>query len=115
LDGTSVIDFCTICKKCAENCPSQSIPFGERIEIDNALRWKIDADTCIRYWMTAGTDCGRCLTVCPYSHPNNAYHNLVRAGIERSPAFRRAALRLDDLLYGRKPAHRPPPVWTNLH
>jgi ferredoxin len=114
LDGTSVIDFCTICKKCAQNCPSQSISFGDRIEMDDSLRWKIDADTCIRYWMTAGTDCGRCLTVCPYSHPDNIYHNLVRVGIQRSPAFRRAALRLDDLLYGRKPAHRPPPAWTDL-
>ena len=29
-DDVSVIDFCTACKKCAENCPSESISFGER-------------------------------------------------------------------------------------
>ncbi|MCJ7626629.1 MAG: 4Fe-4S dicluster domain-containing protein [Anaerolineaceae bacterium] len=113
-DGSAVIDFCTVCKKCALNCPSQSIPFGDRQEIEDALRWRINADTCIRYWMTAGTDCGRCLTVCPYSHPNNFYHNIVRQGIERSAFFRRAANAMDDMLYGKKPARRNAPKWLDL-
>lgn len=113
-DGSAVIDFCTVCKKCALNCPSQSIPFGDRQEIDGALRWRINADTCIRYWMTAGTDCGRCLTVCPYSHPDNFYHNLVRRGIERSPLFRRAANAMDDMLYGKKTTRRKAPEWLDL-
>jgi ferredoxin len=104
-DGSAVVDFCTVCKKCALNCPSQSIPLEDRQEIDGALRWRINADTCLRYWMTAGTDCGRCLTVCPYSHPDNFYHNLVRRGIERSALFRRGAYALDDMLYGKKSLH----------
>ena len=73
-----MLDFCTICKKCADNCPSHSIPAGDREPIDGGLRWAIDADSCFRYWNAIGTDCGRCMTVCPYSHPDNAAHNLVR-------------------------------------
>ena len=102
----STLDFCQICEKCALNCPSQSIPYGER-EIDNGvLRWKINPETCYHYWTVIGTDCGRCLAVCPFSHPDNWAHNLVRWAIRRSGAFRRAALFLDDFLYGRKPPAR---------
>jgi ferredoxin len=108
----STIDFCTICKKCAEACPSKSIPFDDRREIDGAWRWRINADTCFRYWSVAGTDCGRCMTVCPYAHPDSFSHNLVRWGVARSGAFRRVGLALDDLFYGKVPAPRQAPAWT---
>jgi epoxyqueuosine reductase QueG len=35
----SVIDFCSICLKCADACPSSAISSGDRSEIDGALRW----------------------------------------------------------------------------
>ncbi len=110
--GTAVIDFCTICSKCADNCPANAIPFGDRAEFDGALCWKIDPDTCYRYWCIVGTDCGVCLDVCPYSHPDNPLHNLVRKGIARSGFFRRAVKWLDDVFYGREPARRSAPPWT---
>ena len=102
----SVLDFCRICKKCALNCPSQSIPIGEREVSNGVLRWKINPETCYHYWTIVGTDCGRCLAVCPYSHPDNLLHNLVRWGIRKSGNFRRAALFLDDFFYGKKPPSR---------
>jgi ferredoxin len=92
-----------VCKKCAENCPSRSIPFGDRESVGRGLRWKIDAESCFGYWCAVGTDCGRCMTVCPYSHPDNAAHNLVRWAIQRSGVARRLLLRMDDLFYGRRP------------
>lgn len=109
----SAVDFCTICKKCAHNCPSRSIPSDDRQMEGGVLRWRIDADTCFRYWNVVGTDCGVCMSVCPYSHPDNFYHNLVRAGIRRSGVFRRAALWLDDLFYDQKPKPRPAPQWID--
>ncbi len=102
-DG-SLIDFCKICQKCADNCPSQSIPHGDREVNNGVLRWKIIPESCYHYWTIIGTDCGRCLAVCPYSHPDNWAHNIVRWGISKSGTFRRAALVLDDFLYGKKPA-----------
>ncbi len=113
-DDTSVLDFCRICQKCVETCPSQSIPAGDREEIGGALRWRIQAESCFRYWNRVGADCARCMAVCPYSHPNNAAHNLVRWAVRRSGAARRVALRMDDLFYGRKPAPRPWPGWIPL-
>ncbi len=104
-DDTSVLDFCRICVKCAENCPSGAIPIGDRAEVEGALRWRINADQCFRYWNTIGTDCGICMSVCPYSHPDNWGHNLVRWAVRGSGAARRVVLRLDDLFYGR--VHTP--------
>jgi len=110
----AIIDFCTICEKCAHACPSQSIPTGPREEIDGTLRWKLNPDTCFRYWNVTGTDCARCMAVCPFSHPDTFSHNLIRWGIARSGAFRRAALWLDDLFYGKKPVPRQAPDWVDI-
>ncbi|MCD4754062.1 MAG: 4Fe-4S dicluster domain-containing protein [Anaerolineaceae bacterium] len=108
---TSVIDFCLICKKCAEICPSQSISYEDRTMVNGALRWQINQQTCYEYWTMAGTDCGRCMAVCPYSHDDHWMHGLIRKGIQHSGAFRRIALRADDVLYGRKPEPKPAPEW----
>ena len=102
----STLDFCRICKKCAYNCPSQSISLEDRLIDNGVLRWKINPESCYQYWRVVGTDCGKCLAVCPYSHPNNWIHNLVRLGIRKSGTFRRAALFLDDFFYGKKPPSR---------
>jgi ferredoxin len=113
LDG-SVIDFCTICKKCAENCPSNSIPFGGMEEVGGALRWRINPETCFHYWNVIGTDCGICMTVCPYSHPDSLPHNILRWGIRRSGFVRRGALWMDDVFYGKKPVSKNPPDWAQV-
>jgi ferredoxin len=106
LPDASMIDFCQICGKCAENCPPKAISFDDRTEVDGALRWKIKSDLCFRYWTTIGTDCGRCMNVCPYSHPDSFYHNIVRWGNQRSRLFRHGALWMDNFLYGKQPEAR---------
>ena len=107
----AMIDFCLVCKKCAQNCPSKSIPFGPRSEEDGTLRWRINPETCFAYWNEIGTDCGICMAVCPYAHPDHPLHNAIRWGNARSGAFRRLALWLDDLFYGKHPARKPLPEW----
>lgn len=107
----SVIDFCRGCEKCAEVCPSQAIPRGDREEVEGVLRWMLDAEACFRFWNAAGTDCGLCIAVCPYSHPDTWAHNVVRQAIRRAAAARRMALWVDDALYGRAVPPRPPLDW----
>ena len=107
----SMIDFCTHCRKCAVVCPSASIPHGERENFPGGLRWKIDQEGCYTYWCQAGTDCGRCMAACPYSHPDNAFHRAVRWGISNNLLFRRLAIKMDDLFYGRKPTPLKMPGW----
>lgn len=109
----SMIEFCTYCKKCADNCPSNSISFNNREEIEGTIRWQIDQESCFTFWTKTGTDCGRCMSVCPFSHPDNVLHNIVRAGIQNSSLFSRAAVKLDDYFYGRKPKVKSIPDWLS--
>lgn len=111
MPSPATIAFCNMCEKCADCCPPQAIPHGPREEANSVLRWQIDADKCFSYWNVIGTDCARCMAVCPYSHPDNFYHNLVRRGINRSRPFRRLALRMDDFFYGSKPSPHRSPEW----
>lgn len=103
LNDYSMIDFCIKCKKCADACPSKAISFDDMQEIGGIKRWQINQEACFSLWCTLGTDCGRCVSVCPFSHPNNMMHNLVRAGIKNSSLFRSLSLKLDNKIYGRKP------------
>ena len=107
----SVTEFCTFCKKCADCCPGRSIPFDNMKEVDGVLRWQINSEACYRYWCISGTDCGRCISVCPFSHPNNILHNSIRHLISRSRLIARFAYIADDLLYGRKPKPKEIPRW----
>ena len=110
----SFIDFCIQCKKCADVCPSKAISFEDTQIVDGVKRWQINQEQCFNYWSTIGTDCGRCIAVCPFSHPDNALHNLVRAGIKKSAPFRTVALKMDDFIYGRKPKKEKSPKWAEI-
>jgi len=94
----SVTDFCKMCKKCAVVCPSKAISFDDKKDIDGVKRWQINSEACYTLWCTFGTDCGRCVAVCPYSHPN-------------SKIFRWFAVIMDDAIYGKKPPPAELPDW----
>jgi len=102
-------DFCRICKKCADTCPSKAISFNDMEHIDGVKRWQINQEKCFTYWCQAGTDCGKCMAVCPYSHPDNLFHNIIRYGIRNNILFRKMAVWLDDVFYGRKPKSKETP------
>jgi len=107
-------DFCEKCLKCAENCPAAAIPKEDKREINSVKRWQIDSERCFNYWCTAGTDCGRCMSTCPYSHPNNLLHNMVRWSIRSFPNFRYWAVKMDDFFYGRKSTPGKIPDWMRI-
>lgn len=109
----SMVAFCQICKKCARVCPSQSIPYTDRNNLNGALRWQINSESCFTYWCQSGTDCGRCMSTCPYAHPDNLMHNAVRLGIRYFPHFRPVAAWMDDWIYGHKPTIQPVPKWMD--
>lgn len=107
----TVHDFCNLCKKCAVICPSQAISKLPIENLDGVQRWKIDHEKCFGYWCVSGTDCGRCMSVCPYAHKSHWIHNFVRWGIKNNLLFRRVAVHLDDVFYGRKPKPKKVPEW----
>lgn len=114
LYDNTMIDFCKKCKKCADVCPSESISFDDPEMIGGIKRWQINQESCFDFWCQVGTDCGRCVSTCPYSHPNNLLHNFVRFGIKNSSIFRSFAAKMDDVLYGKIPPSLQPPKWLKV-
>ncbi|MCF6248835.1 MAG: 4Fe-4S dicluster domain-containing protein [Desulfobacula sp.] len=95
-------EFCKICKKCADNCPSGSICQDDEPTSRNVRHWSILQEQCFSYWKTIGSDCGLCISVCPYTKPNTLIHKFVRFYISRNAINQKIALFMDDFLYGRE-------------
>jgi len=104
-----VKEFCQVCKKCAQHCPSQSISYGdpttEGPSISNhsgVLKWYINPETCFLFWVKNWMDCSNCIKVCPFNKPPGLLHDAVRAIVRRTSLFDRLFVWMDDLLgYGR--------------
>jgi len=69
-----VIGFCGDCLKCAEACPSQAIPYGERTiegvcasNNPGVLKWHVHAEKCLNFWRVNGVSCLNCIGNCPFS------------------------------------------------
>lgn len=60
-------EFCEICGICSRTCPGQAIPKEKRSVINDEHRWQINQENCYERWRSLGTDCGVCLSACPFS------------------------------------------------
>ncbi len=94
--------FCELCKKCALNCPSGSIPLGERSVRNGVTKWPLEIESCYKYWRIIGSDCAMCMKVCPYSHPDTFIHKVIKYAISKSYFARIVSNFGDDLFYGKK-------------
>jgi len=101
-----VQDFCEKCLKCAHCCPSNAIPAGPKTEENGVLKWVLKREECYRFWRRVGTDCAICMYVCPYSKPDNIFHNVIRKMTSRSSAIQTLSVWSDDFFYGRRPKPR---------
>lgn len=107
-----VEDFCRICKKCAVCCPSGSIPMEDLVEVNGTLRWKLNDETCFKYWGKIGTDCCICMKVCPWSHARTFPHKVIVWLITRNAFSRRIFSIMDDIFYGKRPKPKVAPKWA---
>ncbi|TFF93892.1 reductive dehalogenase [Candidatus Thorarchaeota archaeon] len=107
----AVIRFCEICGKCAEMCPSQSIPHerertwkGEtKSNNPGVKKWYVDVESCYDFWIQNGCDCSNCIRSCPFNKRNNWIHKAVTFIVERFPWLHKLVLAFDGLLgYGRQ-------------
>lgn len=105
--------FCEVCKKCSVCCPSKSIPEGNKTESNGTLRWMLNAESCFEYWGKVGTDCNRCMMVCPWSHARTFPHRLIVFMITRNALARKLFTWMDDIFYGRRPKPKNGPDWTS--
>jgi ferredoxin len=116
MHDTAVLQLCSLCNKCATACPAKAIPAEAAREYDNdgVVRWRIDSEACFKYWNTAGTYCGRCLAVCPLSHPGNLFGVHALARFRGAAWFQRLTLAHDSYRHGEKPRPRRWRAWMRL-
>lgn len=109
-----VQDFCRRCQKCALNCPGHAIPSGDPIPDNGVVRWVIRREECYRFWGKAGSDCSRCVFVCPYSKPANPLHDAIRWAASHSRAAQRMCILGDDGFYGLRPRTRTQSLLSSI-
>lgn len=66
VDGPSDFNlqvFCELCGNCAKSCLAQAIPKENQPD----TYWQIKQERCYEKWRVLGTDCGVCMSVCPFS------------------------------------------------
>lgn len=64
-------DFCNYCSLCAETCPVQAIPSGEKTVVRGVKKWALDADACMTYWSSDPEKhlcCALCMKNCPFNN-----------------------------------------------
>jgi len=103
-----VEDFCKICRKCANTCPTNSIPFGDKVVFNGIEKYKINWLTCYKlrpyvhdYWGS----CLTCAAVCPFTKPDVWWHGLATWALHTCPygarpALVRALKWIDDRFWG---------------
>jgi reductive dehalogenase len=104
-----VREFCEICGKCADNCPSQSITKGPPTVSRGILKWQLRGERCLSFWNSNPqffSSCANCLKVCPYNKPWKWWHRVSLGAAKHSALGRRVLLVVDDLVYGRYPQYK---------
>ena len=106
-----VEDVCKVCMKCAQTCPTYSIPFGDKVVINGVKKWAINVDTCYKGRISGGkefTVCLICTTSCCYHKRLSWWHTLAgwmlkKIPIPLRPLYIKPLLWCDDLIWGKKP------------
>ncbi|OGP64269.1 MAG: hypothetical protein A2169_06395 [Deltaproteobacteria bacterium RBG_13_47_9] len=97
-------DFCSKCKKCARECPSGALSFGDKVIHNGYEHWPNDVEKCtsMRVGNKRGSGCGTCIKVCPANKPYTLFHRAVGWAVRHSSSARSIAVHADDFLgYGK--------------
>ncbi|MFP4482222.1 MAG: 4Fe-4S dicluster domain-containing protein [Thermovirgaceae bacterium] len=91
--------FCSVCGRCASLCP------GGAIAADGKEEASFMPEACYKIWRTLGTDCGVCISACPFTEGAVDWDTLERA--EDPVGFARHAV----AGLGDRPFRKKPPAW----
>ncbi len=103
-----VEDFCKVCRKCANTCPTNSITVGDKVVYNGIEKYKINWLTCYRlrpYVHQFWEDCLTCVAVCPYTKPNTWWRTMAIKSLQATPISARglvvrALKAIDDRFWG---------------
>lgn len=107
-----VKEFCEKCLKCADACPGEAISHAEKTtDPENkpqnasnnpgADKWYNDHHKCLAFWGESWSECGVCISVCPYNKIEMWHHDLAKL-VTRVPGLNSVARYLDAIFgYGK--------------
>lgn len=102
--------FCDHCQRCAQTCPGKAIS-KEPIQYNPdvlAGAWPFVQEDCYAVWRRLGTDCGVCLSSCPWTQGLSAEEQALL--LTEGPAAAYAAYNTRQPL---RPYRREPLPWLN--
>ncbi|MCF7935753.1 MAG: hypothetical protein K9L28_05405 [Synergistales bacterium] len=99
--------FCRHCNRCVQLCPGRAIQPSETEE-GSPFCGRLDGERCFRTWRSVGTDCGVCISACPFAEGID-WRELGTCGdIGR---FARRELQRYEAQYGKRPYRPDDPEW----
>ncbi|MCM1991385.1 4Fe-4S dicluster domain-containing protein [Oceanirhabdus seepicola] len=104
-------EFCKLCGKCAQNCPSGAISKDKLVTEEGKTYWLHDEVKCMKMWMKVKTDCGICMSSCPFSQGVN--QELVNQ-MKNNPEVMKKILEEDHKKYGKRNYIKEPLPIVNL-
>ncbi|TCX51697.1 reductive dehalogenase [Dehalobacter sp. 14DCB1] len=101
-----VREFCRLCMKCADACPSQAISHEKEArvlqpqdcgtsEVPYTLKWHVDAHRCHSFWAYNSGECGNCIAVCSWNKIGQWNHDIARIATQ-VPLVQDAARKFDE-------------------
>lgn len=100
--------FCDLCRNCSIVCPGKAIEKGDKTLINDDLRWQIDQEKCYDRWRSLGTDCGICISACPFSQGIDMDHIKT---FKDNPEEVKNILKTFRDTYKIRPYIKDPPSW----
>ncbi len=91
-----LLEFCKVCKRCAEACPSKSLSFDDEPDFQVKGEWNNpghqawfeDSPKCLAFWQESTSGCSTCIPVCPWSKKDKTMiHEIVKASSAKIPAL----------------------------
>lgn len=107
-----VREFCERCMRCSDACPSDAIshdvkpslyPPADHDASTNATgieKWWINSKACLQYWIDSKTNCGTCVTACPYNKPDFWHHRMIEKFNALMPGPLHTFMREMDIWFG---------------
>jgi epoxyqueuosine reductase len=108
-----VQEFCERCLRCAHACPAKAITREPKPTFEptyahsekwfnnpGTKKYYNDSLSCFEYWLEIRSDCGVCVTCCPYNKQDYWQHRLVHKLTEVMPGQMDSFLRSVDNIFG---------------
>jgi reductive dehalogenase len=109
-------NFCSLCRICADVCPSKAISSQDKVLYNGYKTWKLKEKNCAVYSVTnnTGTICQICAKACPWTNPLTWPHNTVRRMVQHSALAARVAIAASKLT-GINRGNAEQQWWFDMH